>query len=202
MKKFIQKNWIVLIAFILPVLLIGGVFLSVYLPSIFLAPQYDFVYVVCDQGVRVTYPRYSCEQYVEDNYVVENGKLVVKEMDPLRDLDYDGILDVNEGSGTYKVHLFVHNTDINESREISLMEAQLLTLDSSEFAPDKIHITRQYKASGDFIGIFGGRSMYENYLSKGDTHQEINITDSYNNLYYGNRGRELLLIGWVLPGRN
>jgi len=94
MKEFIKKNFAILLAFILPILLIVIVALSSYLPSLFLSTNYNFVYTACTDG-RNSYP-YYCENYLQKRYSVVDNKLVVNPVDLTQDSNKDGVVDFKQ----------------------------------------------------------------------------------------------------------
>lgn len=85
MKEFIKKNFAVLLAFLLPILLITIVALSTYLPSLFLSTSYNFIYTACTDGGRYYNYPYYCDSYLQKRYSVKNNKLVEFPVDLTQD---------------------------------------------------------------------------------------------------------------------
>lgn len=193
MKQFIKKNFAVILAFLLPLLLIFVVLLSAYLPNFFLSTNYNFIYIVCSDGTN--YYRYGCGDYIEKLYSVSNGKLILNQVDPYHDSDKDGTPDIKEN---YYVRIFMHNTERNESREITFDEATTLNLNSLLTSPDGVTITSNYDRGPEFL-FFDAGSSYGHYLIKGNLKKKMNIINEDDRYYYRNGFR---FIGWVLPGRN
>jgi len=193
---FLKKNFAIVLAFTLPILLIIIVSLSIYLPSLFISTDYNFVYIACTNGVDY-YP-YNCDKYLQRRYLVIDDKLVVKEMDPVLDLNNDKMPDTDEN---YNARIFLHDTVKNESREISLKEAQALTLSNLLTSPDGVTVSSRYDRNNSGVfSIFGGNySDYGYYLTKGRSRSKINLINSNDRYYYRNNFQ---FIGWVLPGRN
>ena len=188
MKSFIKENIIVVIAFSLPVLLIVGVGLSAYLPSLVLSTNYNFVYAACTDGRSYSY---RCDDYLQQRHSVLNGSLYVQEVNGSQDLDQDS-------DEIYTSRLFLHNTKTNETREIPLVEAQTLNLDQLLTSPDGVTVSNEYNR-GAGLFLFSGGSSYGHYLMKGNAKWKLNLInhqDSYNNR------NNIQFIGWVLPGRN
>lgn len=194
MKEFIKKNLIILIAFMLPVALITIVALSTYLPSLFLSTNYNFVYSSCTDGRN--YYSYRCDNYLQKRYTVVNNNLIVNSTDPTQDSDNDGIPDINEN---YTARIFLHDTAKNESREITLQEAQTLTLNSLLTSPDGVTVSSHYDRGADFFLIFDGGSSYGYYLTKGKNKDKLNLINRDDRYYYRDNFQ---FIGWILPGRN
>ena len=199
MKEFIKKNFAVLLAFVLPILLIVIVALSTYLPSLFLSTHYNFIYTACTDDSYNYYP-YYCNNYLQKRYSVVNSKLIESSVDLTVDSNKDGIPDFN---GKYISRIFLHDTKKNESREITLEEARLLTLNNLLTSPDGVTVSSNYSynGGGDFFFLFGGggRSSYGYYLTKGKSKSKLNLINSSDQYYYQNNFQ---FLGWVLPGRN
>lgn len=195
--EFIKKNFALLLAFILPIALIAVVALSAYLPSLFLSTKYNFVYTSCTDGTNYYYS-YNCDTYLQKRFSVVDGKLVSNDVDPALDSDRDGIPDINE---RYTARIFLHDTEKNESREITLEEAQALTFNDLLTSPDGVTVSSHYdRSGGDFFFIFdGGSSSYGYYLTKGKSRDRLNLINGSDQYYYRNNFQ---FVGWVLPGRN
>ena len=199
MKEFIKKNFAILLAFILPVLLIVIVALTTYLPSLFISTNYNFIYTSCSNGRDYYYP-YYCDNYLQKRYSVVDGKLVANPVDPNQDLNKDGVPDFNKD---YNARIFLHDTKKNESREISIDEAKMLTLNNLLTSPDGVTVSSSYSytGGGDFFFLFGGggHSSYGSYLMKGKSKSRLNLINDTDQYYYQNNFQ---FVGWVLPGRN
>ena len=196
MKEFIKRNFAILFAFILPIVLIIVVALSTYLPSLFLSTDYNFVYTSCTDGTNYYYS-YNCDNYLQKRYSVVNNKFTVNTVDPVQDSDKDKIPDIKEN---YAARIFLHDTKKNESREITLAEAEALMLNSLLTSPDSVTVSSNYNNGGDFFFPFGGNSSsYGYYLMKGRSKSKLNLINSSDRYYYQNNFQ---FIGWVLPGRN
>lgn len=192
MKDFLKKNFVLVLAFSLPVLLIAGVALSAYLPSIGLATKYDFVYVACVDASR---SYYQCDLWLQKRYGVVDGKISVNAVDPKVDSDKNGVPDVKEN---YAARIFYHDTLADVTREITLADAQILQLSGLITSPDGMSITGQSQGGGDFLFFSSRGSSYGYYLTKGNAHRRLNIINS--DQYYYNSNFQF--VGWVLPGRN
>jgi hypothetical protein len=195
MKEFIKQNFALVIAFSLPVLLIVGIALSAYLPSLFISTNYNFVYSSCADGTN-NYYSYRCDNYLQQRYSVVDGQLVVNDVDPTQDSDNDGIPDVKEG---YTARLFLHNTKSNETREITLKEAESLNLNELITSPDGVSVSSHYDRGADFFLLFDGGSTYGHYLVKGNAKSKLNLINDEDRYSYRNNFQ---FIGWTLPGRN
>lgn len=195
MKQFIKNHGVIILAFALPVTLIIVVALIAYLPSFFISTKYNFVYVSCVDGTN--YDPYLCTQTIRNSYTVVDGKITLTPIDPNTDKDKDGILDSNE---KHTAHIFLHDTQKNESREISLEEAKTFELNSLLTSPDGVTISSNYDRGAEFFLLFNGGSHYGTYLTKGNAKKELNLINKNERRYYYQDGFQF--IGWVLPGRN
>jgi hypothetical protein len=194
MKEFLKKNFALVLAFVLPITLIAVVALSTYLPSLFLSTNYNFIYSSCTEGTNY-YP-YYCNNYLQKRYSVLNEKIIVNAIDPAQDSDKDGIPDINEN---YTARIFLHDTKKNESREITLEEAQMLSLNGLLTSPDGITVSSNYNRGADFFFLFDGGSSYGYYLTKGKSRSKLNLINRDDRYYYRDNFQ---FIGWILPGRN
>jgi len=194
MKEFIKKNFIVLLAFLLPVILIVVVALSAYIPSFLLKTDYNFIYTSCSDGINRNL--YSCNNYLNQLYSVENNKLAVNEINPKQDSDGDGVLDIDEN---YNARIFLHDTKKNESREVALEEAQGMMLNGLLTSPDGVTVSSDWDRGGDFFFIFDGGSSYGYYLTKGRSKSKLHLINADDRYYYRDNFQ---FIGWVLPGSN
>lgn len=195
--EFLKKNFAILLAFILPIVLIAVVALSTYLPSLFLSTSYNFIYTSCADGTNYYYS-YNCNHYLQKRFSVVGKKIVANTVDPTLDSDKNTVPDINE---KYSARIFLHDTAKNESREITLEEAQTLTLHSLITSPDAVTVSSSYdRKSGSPFYIFGGSSSsFGYYLTKGKSRDKLNLINNTDQNYYRNNFQ---FIGWVLPGRS
>lgn len=185
MKELIKKNFALVLAFVLPILLILIVALTTYLPSAFISTKYNFIYTSCTDGYN--YHPYNCDDYLKGRYSVPEDKIVVNKL-------------TEDAKAKYSDRIFLHDTQKNESREISLKEAETLTLSSLLTSPDGITVSSYYdRNGGDFFIFGGGYSSYGYYLTKGKSKSKINLINNSDQYYYQNNFQ---FLGWVLPGRN
>ena len=124
MKTFLKKNWLLITAFALPLLIIMGVVISIYIPQSKIVPQYDFVYATCVDEY------YYCDAYIEEFYGVENEKFVVREMSTLRDADNNNIPDVDEEKWGKGIQIYRYDVTTDSPQEITKEEAEKILKDS------------------------------------------------------------------------
>lgn len=191
--EFIKKHFIMILAFTLPLLLIIGLAASTYIPSLLLSTQYNFVYATCGDGSNYYYEHSNCDVYLNSLYMVENDKLLLRTVDPAQDSDNDKIPDIAEN---YVTRLFLHDTQTNEGREITLNEAQSLNLNVLITSPDGVSVESIYNDSVDFFIFFDGSSQYGYYLTKGGKKSKLNLVNGTDRYYYRDNFK---FIGWVIP---
>jgi hypothetical protein len=188
MQKFIKQNITLILAFLLPLLLIFVVAINAYFPSLFFKTDYNFVYSTCDE-VSYGY-EFGCESYAKSLYSIKNNQIIQNTVDRKQDSDSDGTPDVKEN---YKVRLFLHNTEENESTEILLTQAQQMKFNSLLTSPDDVTIAGSYNSGSDFF-LFSNGSSYGYYLSKGKLKSKLNLINDDRYYAQGN----FHFIGWVL----
>lgn len=189
---FMKEHFVVILAFALPLLLIIGLAVSTYVPSLLLSTQYDFVYTTCGDGTNYYY-EYNCDTYLNSLYKVENGKLLLRDVDSLQDSDNDKTPDVAEN---YVTRLFLHDTQANEGREITLNEAQSFNFNELITSPDGVSVESAYNNNMDFFIFFNGSSQYGYYLTKGSKKSKLNLVNDDDRYYYRDNFK---FIGWVIP---
>lgn len=190
MNEFLKKNLIVLIAFALPVILIIVVALSVYLPSLFVRTDYNFVYAICTDSSY--YYGNECSNFLQKKYTVVNGKIITNDVD----LSVDVYGNKRPGAGTFNSRVFLHNTKTNESRELGSSEETQIILNSNLYtSPDGVTISRDSSGGDYFMFPFGGSSYTSGwYLTKGGSKKKMNLINDNDRYYYQD---SLVVLGWV-----
>jgi hypothetical protein len=190
MQDFLKKNGIILLAFLLPIVVIAGVALSVYLPSAFLKTDYDFVYISCS---NINGTVRDCSQAFQRKYDVQHQHIAIREIGIAQDFNSDNIPDRHQLSSD---RIFYHDTKKNESYEISFDDAKKLVLNDLITSPDGVTVSGNYSRSGgDFFPFGGGSSSYGYYLTKGKARSKLNLINTTDQYYYQNNFQ---FIGWVL----
>lgn len=195
MEKFIKKNLALSLAFVLPIVLILIIALITYVPSLYVSTDYNFLYASCVNSGDY-YSHESCNSYLQKYYTVVNNRLTVNSLDPTLDYNKDGVPDFNKN---FDVHIFLHNTQKNESREVTLEQAQGVMLSNLLTSPDGVTISNDYNQGGYIFPFGGGPSSYGHYLKKGRGKVRMNTINNNGQSYYQD---SFQFIGWVSPGRN
>ena len=185
-----NKPILIGVAFLLPLMFIVVVFLSSYVPSIRLSTDYNFVYATCSEGIRPYY--YNCGNYLNARYGVENGTLQELPIPPELDSDNDDIPDINEN---YRTRLFIHDTELDESREITLDEVQQLNLRNLITSPDGVAVEWEASGRNGFFLFYSSSSNYGYYLTKGNAHKRLNLINDSERSYYRD---DFEFLGWIV----
>lgn len=185
-----KQNLLLITAFALPVLFIVVMALVVYAPFSSVSTQYDFVYATC--GTPDNFYRDDCTSYLNQRFDVVEGRLVVREVPEPEPEDTMRRPAPNEN---YDGRLFLHDTEANESREISSDDARSLTLSGLITSPDGVTVEGEYNGSPGVFPFFGGSSRYDYYLTKGDKRDVLELVHD-NDRYYSRHNFKF--IGWVL----
>ena len=161
-----KKNVSLIVGIAIPILMIVLVAISIYAPALFApAPRTDFLYIT------------DYNHYQEQEYVVENGKLVKREV------KYPELYTPRA------VRIFLHNTSANEDKELSFEEAQKLKLNANVTSPDGYEVVYGNR-DGDFFPFFfsGGTDYNAMYLKGHNTSKKLNLLSPNEEQYY-HRGR-------------
>lgn len=186
---FIKKNLILLLAFALPIIFVVGVAVSVELSDRQPTTSYNFVYATCSDS----YSPY-CNNYLQKRFSVIDDKITVNEIATSTLTDFKEPMP--ENFNNYMPRLFLYDVQTKDSREITLTEAENLSLSGLLTSPDGYTISGEYtRNGGDAFFVFGGYSSYGYYLKKGDEKKRLNLINDNGNYYEDN----FRLIGWVLP---
>lgn len=173
--EFIKKNITLVLGISIPILMILAVAISIYLPGLFVKPQYNFLYV-SDDG-------YYYNGY---EYTVNNGKLIRNEMQQPENGNY------YPPRGESK--LYIYNVEKNDATEIIFDQAQNLSLDSNVKSPDDFEVVTGSHGDGFFPFFFGGDNTDYNarYLKGHNVSKKLNL--QLKGSYYYNNFR---FLGWT-----
>lgn len=179
-----KKQLAVILAFVLPLALILIVAGSVYLPNLFLKTEYDFIYAACN-----TSSYYDCQNEIPQRFGVEDGKVIFTPPSKLPEREQWSIDEVSD------VRFFFHDTEKNESREITFKDVSRYSLSPLVTSPDGVTFGRGWDNNDDFFFMMSGRSNYEYTLSKGRSRSKLYLVNNDNDYYYN---RSIHFLGWVL----
>jgi hypothetical protein len=181
--KDLKKHLPLIIAFALPFIFIMVVALSVYIPNLSVKTDYSFMYAVCD---RTSFNNY-CHNYLQQRYKVQDNALQVQTLTPD---SYESITK-EELNNQFAARLYVHNTQTNESREITLDEAKTLSLNTLSTSPDGFTIDDRYSGSIDVFPFFGSGGNRGIFLTQGSKRKKMHVVDG--DQYYA----RFTFLGWL-----
>lgn len=172
MQENIKQKLPIIIGVGLPLVLILWILVFVYiLPSIFVKPKYNFIYVTGYEN-----------QYIR----VINRKI---QIDPCPYNYYESC-----SSYLHNVNFYLYDVKNNESTPLSLEEVEEYKLDSSEKSTDS-YVVRSSRDQGSdfyFFPFFWGSGVREGYYigKDGGLSKKISLKDDY---YYNFK-----FLGWIL----
>jgi hypothetical protein len=190
---------ILALALSLPVLLVIGTVLAIYLPQQMIKPGYNFLYAETQSNYGFNNFRIQFENQdgkgTKTILRVENGKLGFYESVKTDAPSYYS----TETPRAYNsatdqmlvdknVKFYIYDFEKNESRAVSLEEAMALALINSEKSPDDFSFGTSYGGdNGLFFEAFGpSRRSYDVYISKRSVSKKLPIeTDG------------LVFLGWI-----
>jgi len=155
----IKKNITLILGISIPILMILFVAGSVYLPRLFIKPQFNFLYGSGDDF-----------SYKKGLYSVQDGRLLKSGVKQPEDQHLQPVLDESK--------LYIYDLVKNEAREISLAEAQSLNLDPSIKSPDGFEVVKGGGAEGYYFlpHFFETRIDYDTrYLSGHNQSRKLNL---------------------------
>lgn len=174
------NNILLIVGISLPLFFIVVLSAFVFVPPLFVNPQYNFIYTANDKYYGYA-RRYSNSFYVKDNRIA--SKSVAIQLNK-----YDRNIQREE----YPT-LYIYDTKNNTSKEISLTDARKLSLDSGPSSPDGYNITYNVSSSGVFELFGSSRDNNGYYISKNSGKKKLTIVnDGYNN-----GSQNLKVIGWI-----
>lgn len=195
MKEILKKNFGLIVAFLLPLVLVAGVALSIYIPRMYVKTNYNFIYATCSENSSYYYT-YDCKNYLQRRFTIVENILTVNEVNYEELYPNQKVVDPNYKNMNSSARIFLHDIKNNESREISLEEAKKMKYDGLLTSPDGVTVTSNYTNSGsDFFPFGGSSSSYGYFLSKGSGKSKLNLLDNSDRYYYQSNFQ---FLGWVL----
>lgn len=129
----IRKNFTLILGISIPIIMILLIAGSIYLPGLFVHPQYNFLYVSGDDAY-----------FRQQQYYVQNGSLVKSEFQPTTNQTYN--------APKTESKLYIYDVVENKAREVTFEEAQNLNLDSNNKSPDDFEVV--YGSRDDSFFLF------------------------------------------------
>jgi len=173
----IKKNLSLILGISIPILMVLFVIGSIYLPSFFIKPNYNFLYTL-----EISYMDYPLSEGAY-RYSVKNNELIRE------------YIDASDKEKLYisGQELFFYDVAQNVSREISFEEAQKLSLNTNLESPDGFEIVYGSRGEGIFPFLFWSGYDYNSRYIKGHyLSKKLNI-QSYTDRYYF-----FDFLGWIM----
>ncbi len=174
----ITKNIPLLIGISLPIVFILVISIIVFTPSLFIKPQYNFLYSNND-----TY--YDYKNGYSNTYVVENNHLLLSPLPTTTGVVYN----------IENPPLYLYDVKNNSSHQVDWNEIKNLNIDPGPSSPDGYVVRYQYSNIGIFELFSSGNNQDGYVISKGNRSKKLNgINFSIYNYY--NVGN-FKFIGWI-----
>lgn len=191
-----KKNIKLIIGLSLPILVIVIVLVLVIVQKMMFKPQFDFIYTIDPYCIN-----YNCGYYNNfswNAYKVVDGKIFKETVLPKANPNYPNY--PNDKFEPQYPKIYKYSVKTNTFSEISLEDAQKITLTDGGSAPDgTVVVGDDNRISGGlFSEIFiGGYNSYRYamYIKNGSLSKKIIVRNGNQDNYYGNR--DFHLIGWV-----
>jgi hypothetical protein len=168
MKK---QNRSLIIGFSLPIAMIVFVAASIYVPSFFVHPAYNFLYSSSDENA-------NDDQYlVVDDHVQQNRDYEASYYNP---------------QFYPQPKLYIYDTNTNESIPVTFEEAKNYTLISDITSPDGYTIENGRQNNGGFFFLGGGTDYTSKYLVGHNISKKLNLKSSSTR--YSNSTE---FLGWI-----
>lgn len=186
-----NKKMPLILALVLPIVFVIVLALVILVPNMSVKPQHDFVYMVYNQNQAYDYYTYGNTLY-KNTYDLKEDKIVLK---PLPLINKDNI--VENGTPTINEEapkMYYYDIKNQTSRELSLKDAQQLSLQKGPSSPDGYTISYSNQYDEGIIGLFGSSDKSAYVITKGRGKKELSgITTG--NVYYARN--EFDIIGWI-----
>ncbi len=181
-----KKNIPLIVGIALPIVFIIIISLSIYIPTLYVNPEHNFIYSMNDNY-------YSNNSY-KNTYKITDGKIHTEQTLTAKN---NGMID----SKTAIIYmgenppLYLYDVKTNSSHEITLEEAEKYNLDPGPSSPDGYNIDYGYNNNGIFELFGSSRNGNGFYVYKGNSKKMLTGLSNSKSYYYG--AGYFNLIGWV-----
>ncbi len=185
LKKNIQKNFYVILAFLIPLILIISVALNIYFSALSVNSSHEFIYTSCMKKNTDCDNSYR-ENYKENFYSVSNKKII-------KNFEEGQVVDEKEIEKRDIPNLFIYNPENNSSREVLFEEIENLKIREQITSPEGVILLYDFDRNpGGFLLFEGGGYDYEFFLAKENKKRKINLISN------GTRWEKPIhFIGWI-----
>lgn len=173
--EIIKKNITLVLGISIPILMILFVAGSIYLPSLFIKPHFNFLYA---SGGNY--------YYNQQQFSIQDGRLTRNDIKQSEKQKYY--------QSQKKSELYIYDITKNKAREVSFMEAQKLSLDTETKSPDGFTIVYGSRGNGGIFPFFSGseRDYAARYLKGHNVSRKLNLQPDGGH-YYSN----FRFLGWI-----
>ena len=187
-----KKNLPIIVAILLPIIVVVGVLLTLYLPSRSINPEYNILYVVNNDRSNGYYSN-------EFRYLISGGKLVKEDIPQVNNNNVNKNIDITTRikPDVEQPRLYVFDVKTEETKEVSYNEALMLDIIKvGNISPEgySVSYTRDYNNSVIFE-LFGGYSGDYGWRftdGKVSIFKESTLSRSDSRYYYNAE-----VLGWV-----
>ena len=147
-----KRNLPIIVAILLPIIVVGGVLLTLYLPSRDINPEYNILYVV-NNSANGYYSN-------ECGYLISEGELMREDVPQASSNNIPREITTRIKPDVDQPKLYVFDVKTEETKELSYNEAlELDIIKAGSISPEgySVSYTRDYNNSGIFE-LFGGYS--------------------------------------------
>ncbi|MEI8337586.1 MAG: hypothetical protein WCF92_00385 [bacterium] len=178
-----NKHLPLIIGISLPIVFIIIISAVIFIPSISIRPQYNFIYTSGNN-------QYQYNQIYSNTYSVENNQLVLQTVPVQIEQKNNPNIKVIEDS-----ILYLYDVKNNTSHQITFDEAKKYIVDAGPSSPDGYTVKYEYNNSGIF-DLFGGSQNNGSGLFIEKDNGKKALTGMTNNNQYSYYG-DFKLIGWI-----
>ena len=176
---YMKKNITLLIAIAMPIIFIVIISIVVFVPPLFLKPQYNFLYTTNNDY-------YDYNGRYKNSYSIKDNKLVSIPVTVVSGVSYK----------EEQMPLYIYDVKSNTTKQVSFDEVGEYVIDSGPSSPDGYIVKYDYNY-GDYgiFGLFGsGRRSNGYVIAKNDNQKQLTglTSDGYSNYYY-----QFKFIGWI-----
>ncbi len=183
--KYIREHFLVILAFALPVFVIIGVVLSIYLPKQPPLTTYTFLYSHCNYY-------YACTGHY---HISEDGDIYLKQKDE-KGARHTSLLE--------DPMLFIYNPTTDTNTSITIEEAQNISLNKSTTSPDNVQLYYQRGNDSNIpfllesVTGYGTRPGHGYFFQKDDMTQRVNLIMNVQRNGRGVNKYDYSFIGWII----
>ncbi len=176
----IKKHLPLFIGISLPIIFIISMSIVIFAPSLFIKPQFNFLYTSTDI--------YSNNQTYNAVYEINNGRLELETNTAIPPLPSNQDFTQNAGP------LYRYNVRTNSSHEVSFDEAKNYAIDPGPSSPDGYTVKYEYD-NGGLFDLFGGNESFSGYfIGRGNGKKRLSGLKNTDQYRYR---QDFRLIGWI-----